>query len=150
MSSFRRYRPTVSFGQFASSSSRALKKNERAIGPLKDPDENVLPQSQGFTSLWERDYAPGNLSQRRQNAVFGWVNKTMRHEWSLAAHIFTPKIGNSRSLSFHLTDADSPNWWIILRVLRRFPIRAKVLKSKPLESPRNTPVPSGYCTTISR
>jgi hypothetical protein len=45
-------------------------------------DENVVRQSPGFTSLWERDYPLGNLSQRRRNAPFGWVNRTMRPDWS--------------------------------------------------------------------
>jgi hypothetical protein len=44
-------------------------------------DEDVLRQSPGFTSLWARDYPYEKLSHRRQNAPFGWVNKTMRQEW---------------------------------------------------------------------
>jgi hypothetical protein len=44
-------------------------------------DEHVLRQSPGFTSLWERDYPVEKLSQRRQNATFGWINKMMRPDW---------------------------------------------------------------------
>jgi hypothetical protein len=41
-------------------------------------DEHVLRESPGFTSLWQRDYPLEKLSQRRRNATFGWVNKTIR------------------------------------------------------------------------
>jgi hypothetical protein len=73
-------------------------------------DENVLRQSPGFTSLWEWDYPPDNLSQRRRNAPFGWVNRTMRSDWSPTDSSFASEIWSSRSLLFHLTNAISSNW----------------------------------------
>jgi hypothetical protein len=45
-------------------------------------DEDVLRQSSGFTSLWQRDHPLEQLSRRRQNVPFGWVNQTMRAEWN--------------------------------------------------------------------
>jgi hypothetical protein len=44
-------------------------------------DENVLRQSPGFTSLWQGDYPREQLSRRRENSPFGWVNQAMRAEW---------------------------------------------------------------------
>jgi hypothetical protein len=40
--------------------------------------ERVLRESLGFTSLWQSDYPLEKRSQRRQNAIFGWINKAMR------------------------------------------------------------------------
>jgi hypothetical protein len=73
---------------------------ERAIFRLGQSllDENVLRQSRGFTLLWERDCPPENLSQSTRNPGFRWVNKTMRHELSLAAEIFASRIVSSHSL----------------------------------------------------
>jgi hypothetical protein len=45
-------------------------------------DERVLRESPGFTSLWQTDCPLEKLSQRRRNAIFGWVNKAMRPEWN--------------------------------------------------------------------
>jgi hypothetical protein len=44
-------------------------------------DEHVLRQSPRFISRWERDYRVEELSQRRQNATFGWINKMMCRDW---------------------------------------------------------------------
>jgi hypothetical protein len=45
-------------------------------------DEDVLRQSSSFTSLWSRDYPREQLSRRRQNAPFGWINQIMCAEWN--------------------------------------------------------------------
>jgi hypothetical protein len=90
-------------------------------------DENVLRQSPGFTSLWERDCPPDNLSQRRRNAPFGWVNMTMRPDWSPTDSSFASGIWSSRSLLFHLTNAISSNWWMIFEVLLGFSMMANAL-----------------------
>jgi hypothetical protein len=40
--------------------------------------ESTLRESPGFLTLWRRDYPLGQLSIRRRNAQFGWVNQGMR------------------------------------------------------------------------
>jgi hypothetical protein len=45
-------------------------------------DEDVLRQRSGFTSLGQRDHPLEQLSRRRQNVPFGWVNQAMRAEWN--------------------------------------------------------------------
>jgi hypothetical protein len=43
---------------------------------------HMLRQSPGFTSLWQIDYPLKKLEGRRRSTPFGWVDKTMRPEWS--------------------------------------------------------------------
>jgi hypothetical protein len=38
-------------------------------------DGPVLRESPGFTALWQRDDPLEKLSQRRQNAIFGWLTR---------------------------------------------------------------------------
>jgi hypothetical protein len=44
-------------------------------------DESTLRQSQGFLTLWHRDYLLEQLSTRRRSARFGCVNREMRNNW---------------------------------------------------------------------
>jgi hypothetical protein len=44
-------------------------------------DESTLRQTQGFLTLWHRDYPLEQLSTRRRSARFGWVNREMRNNW---------------------------------------------------------------------
>jgi hypothetical protein len=44
-------------------------------------DESTLRQSQGFLTLWHRDYSLEQLSARRRSARFEWVNREMRNNW---------------------------------------------------------------------
>jgi hypothetical protein len=43
-------------------------------------DESTLRESSRFT-LWRRNYPLGQLSVRRRNARFGWVNQGIRDNW---------------------------------------------------------------------
>jgi hypothetical protein len=45
-------------------------------------DENVLRQSAEFPALWHQECPQENLSVRRRNATFGWINKMMRVGWN--------------------------------------------------------------------
>ena len=38
-------------------------------------NEIILRESDGFKELWDIDFPPENLSTRRRNAEFGWINK---------------------------------------------------------------------------
>jgi hypothetical protein len=38
-------------------------------------NEITLRESDGFRELWNMDFALENLSVRRRNARFGWVNR---------------------------------------------------------------------------
>jgi hypothetical protein len=44
-------------------------------------DESTFRQSEGFLTLWHRDYSLEQLSARRRSARFGWVNREMRNHW---------------------------------------------------------------------
>jgi hypothetical protein len=44
-------------------------------------DESTLRESPGFLTLWRRDYPLGQLSVKRRNARFSWVNQGMRDNW---------------------------------------------------------------------
>jgi hypothetical protein len=60
----------------------ALSYDTAAIPYLLVFDENVLRQSPGFLTLWNRDCPLEDLSERRRNATFGWINKLMRVGWN--------------------------------------------------------------------
>jgi hypothetical protein len=38
-------------------------------------DEIILRESGSFRELWDIDFPVENLSRRRQNARFGWINR---------------------------------------------------------------------------
>jgi hypothetical protein len=44
-------------------------------------NENVPRESQGFQTLWERDYSMEALSHKRRTATFGWINEQMAAYW---------------------------------------------------------------------
>jgi hypothetical protein len=47
-----------------------------------DPNPYILLFDEHVLTLWERDSPLKRLSQIRRNAIFGWVNKTMRPDWN--------------------------------------------------------------------